>query len=292
MFIKDIIIKRKPTVSFEVFPPKMNFDLDSLFNTIDKLKDLNPDFISVTYGSMGDQRNKTIEIAHQIKKQFNIEALAHFTCIHSSEEDIEMMLSSLKMKGIKNILALRGDLPPNYEYSKSKFKHASELINIIKSKTSLCVGAAAYPEGYNLEESTADSLKWLKYKVDCGTDFLITQLFFDNEFYYKFYDNCIQHNINIPIIAGIMPVTNKKLIDKILKLSHATLPKKFKRILEKYENNPEALREAGIYYACEQIIDLLSSGVDGVHIYTMNKAETAYKIISNISTIRNAVRND
>lgn len=287
MKIKDMYNSKKPVISFEIFPPKKDGSLESIYKTIDVLSALTPDFISVTYGAAGSTDNKTAEIASIIKNKYNIEALAHLTCITSSKEDIDKTLKTLKNHNVNNVLALRGDIPVDFDKSFSpSFKHASDLIEHIKTENNFSIGAACYPEGHIESKSIDEDLKNLKLKVENGAEFLITQLFFDNERYYDFKDKLISMNINTPISIGIMPVTNKKQIIKMTSLSGAYLPLKFRRLLDKYENNPAVLKEAAIAYATEQIIDLISSGADGIHIYTMNKPEIAQSIIKNISNIR------
>lgn len=291
MFINNIFSTKKPVISFEVFPPKKDSPIETIFTTLEGLKDMKPDYISVTYGAGGSTTTRTLEIASLIKKQYGIESLAHLTCITATTQEIDCILESLKANGIKNILALRGDLPqePGFSFpSPLHYRHASDLIRHIKSKGDFSIGGACYPERHPDCDSIDTDVKNLKEKVEAGLDFLITQLFFDNEKFYSFIELLAKHNIdNIPISAGIMPVLNTKQIKHITALTCATMPKKFLRIMDKYEYKPEALKEAGIAYATEQIIDLLSWGIDGVHVYTMNKPEAAKKIVENISNIRN-----
>ncbi|QCX32432.1 methylenetetrahydrofolate reductase [NAD(P)H] [Caloramator sp. E03] len=290
MLIKDIFNQKRPVISFEIFPPKKEYPISTIYETIEKLKDLNPDFISVTYGSGGGNRDRTVEIASTIKNNYGIESLAHLTCIASSRNEIQEILHHLKNNGIDNILALRGDLPKDLDSNSCmSYMYAKDLISQIVKMNGFCIGAAAYPEGHIESENLEEDVKYLKEKVDAGADFLITQLFFDNEMFYNFKDLTVKYGINVPITAGILPVLNKSQILRIITLSGASLPKKFIRILDKYEYSPKALFEAGIAYATEQIIDLLSWGVDGIHLYTMNKAEVAIKIIDNISEIKNAL---
>lgn len=290
LLIKDIFNQKRPVISFEIFPPKKEYPISTIYETIEKMKDLNPDFISVTYGSGGGNRDRTVEIASTIKNKYGIECLAHLTCIASSKNEIQEILHKLKNNGINNILALRGDLPKDLDSNRCmSYTYAKDLISQIVKMNSFCIGAAAYPEGHIESESLEEDVKYLKEKVNAGADFLITQLFFDNEMFYNFKDLTIKYGINVPITAGILPVLNKSQIVRIITLSGASLPKKFIRILDKYEYSPKALFEAGIAYATEQIIDLLSWGVDGIHLYTMNKAEVAIKIIDNISEIKNAL---
>lgn len=289
MFIKDIFSQKSPVISFEVFPPKKEFPIEVIYNTIDGLEDLKPDFISVTYGAGGSSKDRTIEIASTIKNKYGIEVLAHLTCFTSTKNETESVLKELKRNNVENVLALRGDPPIDGSIKKSDYKYAKDLVNHITETTELSIGAAAYPEGHIECDNLEKDIENLKEKVNCGVDFLITQLFFDNEKFCEYKDKLIQKNINVPIMAGIMPVLNKNQISRMVSLSGATLPKKFIRILDKYQNNPKALKEAGIAYATEQIIDLLSWGVDGIHLYTMNKPEIAREIIGNISEIRSAI---
>lgn len=294
MLIKNIFKQKKPVISFEIFPPKKDSSIDTIYDTIEALKDLKPDFVSVTYGAGGSSRDKTIEIASIIKNKYYIEALAHLTCIALTDEKLEDFIENLKSNNVNNIMALRGDRPEGYSenlFYKGSYKYASDLIRRISSDDTICVGGACYPEGHLESNNLEEDIKNLKIKVDSGADFLVTQLFFDNELFYKFKDLACKMGINIPITAGIMPVTNRKQIERMVSLSGASLPQKFKRIMEKYENNPQALKEAGIVYATEQIIDLLSWGIDGIHLYTMNRPETCRRIIQNISSIRGALEN-
>ncbi|MFZ5753027.1 MAG: methylenetetrahydrofolate reductase [NAD(P)H] [Bacillota bacterium] len=292
MLIKDIFATKKPVISFEIFPPKKDSPIETIYNTIEGLKDLKPDFISVTYGAGGSTTNRTVEIASLIKHKYGLEALAHLTCIAATKQEIEGILNSLKDNGIENILALRGDLPQNPDFKfpdPLHYQYAKDLILHIQSLGSFSVGAACYPEGHLECDDIEKDLSYLKQKVDTGVDFLITQLFFDNEIFYEFLDHMARARINVPVTAGIMPVLNRKQIERITSLCKASLTKKFIRIMERYEHNPEALKEAGIAYATEQIIDLLSWGVDGIHIYTMNRPEVTRKIVENMSTIRSVI---
>lgn len=294
MLIKNIFESKKPVISFEIFPPKKDTPIDTIYETIADLKDLKPDFISVTYGAGGSTQDKTVEIASIVKNKYNIEALAHLTCVSLTESKLQTFIKQLTSNNVHNIMALRGDLPDTFDAAlleESPYKYASDLVKAIRSNTEISIGGACYPEGHFESKTLEADVDNLKIKVDNGADFLITQLFFDNELFYKFKDLAYKKGINIPISAGIMPVTNKKQIERMITLSGASLPAKFSRIMARYENNPEALKEAGIAYATEQIIDLLSSGIDGIHLYTMNRPETCRKIINNITSIRNALEN-
>ena len=290
MKIKEMFLETKPTISFEVFPPKNDYPIDTIFRTIDELKDLNPDFISVTYGAGGSSKNRTTEIASKIKNDYDIESIAHLTCITSDRESILSTLNELRANNIESILALRGDVPENYNHP-FHYHHAVELINEINRFGDFSIGGAAYPEGHIETASRVEDLKHLKNKVDSGLDFLFTQLFFDNELFFQFKEKLELLNINIPVIAGIFPVVNLNQIRRVQELTQSHLPQKFLRMINRYEHNPEALKEAGVAYATDQIIDLLSSGVDGIHIYTMNRPDNTRKIMESIKTIRGALIN-
>lgn len=288
MKIKELFNK-SPVISLEIFPPKPESPIDTVLDTIEALSDLKPDFISVTYGAGGSSKAHTLKIADIIKNKYGIEALAHLTCINSTKNDIDNVLENLKATGIENILALRGDIPQDKDFNPSAnrdFKYARDLVGYIKESEKFCIGGACYPEGHIECSDSISDLHHLKDKVDSGVDFLITQLFFDNNLFYNFKEKLDILGVNMPISAGIMPVINKKQIERITNLCGASVPLKFRRILDKYEHNPEALKEAGIAYATEQIIDLLSAGVDGIHLYTMNRPEVARKILGQIWNIR------
>lgn len=277
-----------PTFSFEIFPPKGKADLEGIFGTIDALASLSPDFISVTYGAGGSSRDNTVEIASAIQTKYNIPALAHLTCVGSKREDIDQILKELKEKGVENILAMRGDL--NEEAVLGDFKHASELTEYIKENYDFNVFGACYPhkhiEAYSMEED----LRFLKHKVDCGSDALITQLFFDNDAFYSFHDKVRGIGIEVPVIAGIMPLTSAKQVDRMISMCGATLPERVQQFVKAYGHNSLAMKEAGIAYATEQIIDLLAHGVDGIHLYTMNQPDTAKRIMENIRGILYALK--
>lgn len=293
MKIKELF-KKSPVISLEIFPPKPEASIDTVLNTIDALSDLKPDFISVTYGAGGSSKSHTVQIADIIKNKYGIEALAHLTCISSTKKEVEDILERLRSSNIENVLALRGDRPQdnNCILEETEYEYAKDLIAHIRNFGEFSIGAACYPEVHVEAKDCLSDLRSLKAKVKSGADFLITQLFLDNNFFYDFKEKLDLIEVNIPVSAGIMPVINKKQIERITGLCGTSIPAKFKRILDKYENNPEALKEAGIAYATEQIIDLLSSGVDGIHLYTMNKPEVARKIIDQISNIRSHLGNN
>jgi len=288
MKIKEFF-KNKPVISLEIFPPKPEMPIDTIFNTIDALSGLKPAFMSVTYGAGGSSKAHTVKIADVIKNKYNIEALAHLTCIGAKRDEIDNILKQLKECHIENIMALRGDIPVGSDpasLENAEYKYAKDLISYIKEKDSFCIGAACYPEGHIECPDKVQDLKHLKLKADSGADFLITQLFFDNNLYYSLLEKLDILDVKLPVSAGIMPVINKRQIERITALCGASIPPKIKRILDKYGDNPEALKEAGIAYATEQIIDLLSGGAAGIHLYTMNRPEVARKIISPMTNIR------
>lgn len=289
MKIKNLFDNIKTVVSLEIFPPKLDSPVETIYKTIDELKDLNPDYISVTYGAGGTSKDRTVEIASKIKNEYGIEALAHLTCISSTADEIGVIINQLKDNNIENVLALRGDIPENPDFkfpNPLHYKYAKDLIKEIKKSTDFSIGAACYPEGHIECGSRIQDIKNLKSKEEAGADFLVSQLFFDNELFYRFMEEIDLAGITIPVSAGIMPVLNSKQITRMVKLSGCTLPPKFKRIIEKYEYNPEALKEAGEAYAIEQIIDLMAWGVRGIHLYTMNRPDTAKRILGNIGNIR------
>ncbi len=284
MRIADKFKQGKTIFSFEVFPPKKTSPVETILNALEKMKELSPDYFSITYGAGGSNPGKTLEIASKIKNEYNIEALAHLTCINSNKEDIDKVLADFQKENIDNILALRGDIINDIE-PKTDFKYASELCKYIKTKGNFNLAGACYPEVHVDAKNQIEDIINLKKKVENGAEFLITQLFFDNSAFYKFYESTRIAGINVPIEAGIMPVTNKKQIERMVSMCGASLPAKFSKIMQKYENNPEALRDAGIAYAIEQIVDLIANDVDGIHLYTMNNPFVAEKIKGAINNL-------
>jgi methylenetetrahydrofolate reductase (NADPH) len=279
------LFQKKKVFSFEVFPPRRIDSVSIIYDTIEKLKGLNPDFISVTYSAGGSESNTdTFKIASAIKNNYGIESVAHLPSINHTKGEVLKMLEDLRTAGIENILALRGDVNPSFS-PKNDFKFASDLISFIKEHGDFNIIAACYPEGHFESPSIIDDIRNLKRKVDAGANQLITQLFFDNNYFYSFMERAAIAGINIPIEAGIMPVVNKKQIERIVALCRVNLPKKFLAIMNRYENNPEALRDAGIAYAVDQIIDLIAQGVDGIHLYTMNNPYIAHRIYEAINTL-------
>lgn len=279
MKIKDIFNKNdRAILSFEVFPPKKNSPIESVYNKLEEICAIKPDFISVTYGAGGTGgHSRTCEIASKIKNDFGVEAVAHLTCVNSTKADIDSTLEDFKAHNIENILALRGDYVEGVE-PKKDFIYASDLCAYIKSKSDFDLGGACYPEVHlEADDEVADILN-LRKKVEAGAEHLISQLFFDNSVFYRFIERAKIAGINVPVEAGIMPVTNKHQIERMVSMCGASLPVKFSKIMQKYDTKPEALRDAGIAYAVEQIVDLLANGVDGIHLYTMNNPYVAKKI--------------
>ena len=284
MKITDILNGKKAVLSFEVFPPKTSDKFDAVQSAVDKIAALSPDFMSVTYGAGGGTSDYTVAVTKHIKEAFGVTALAHLSCISSKREEVKDKLARLKDEGIENILALRGDLPEDFA-GNLDYKYASELVTEIKAAGGFCVGGACYPEGHPESPTLFSDIENLKKKVDAGCDFLTTQMFFDNDVYYSFLSKVREAGIYVPVIAGIMPVTNAKQIKRIVTLSGGYLPTRFKRILDRYGDKPEAMAQAGIIYACEQIIDLYANGVKAVHVYSMNKPQIAAEIKKNLSCI-------
>lgn len=285
MKIAELFKPGKTVFSFEIFPPKKDGSIDTIYSTLDGLSDLHPDFISVTYGAGGSEANViTSEIAGLIKRKYNTESIAHLTCVNSTKEDIDFQLAQFKKQGIENVLALRGDINPDIPLKKD-FEHASDLISYMKERSDLGFSGACYPEGHVECESLDRDIKNLKIKVDAGATHLISQLFFDNASFYKFIEKARAAGINVPIEAGIMPCVNAKQIQRMVGMCGASLPTKFTKMIARYENNPEAMHSAGIAYAVDQIIDLCANGVDGIHLYTMNNPVIARKIAESVSSV-------
>ena len=290
MKIADLFKDNEKTVfSFEVFPPKKDSPIESVYSKMEELCALKPDFISVTYGAGGTVgHSRTCEIASKIKYDFGVESVAHLTCVNSTKEDIDINLADLKANGIENILALRGDYVEGVE-PVHDFKYASDLCEYIdrteEYRQFFDIGGGCYPEVHGEAENEIEDILNLKKKVDAGASHLISQLFFDNNAYYRFIERAKIARIAVPIEAGIMPITNKSQITRMVSMSGASLPAKFSKILQKYENKPEALRDAGIAYAIEQIIDLIANGVDGIHLYTMNNPYVAKKITEAVANL-------
>lgn len=286
MKIRDILKSEEPHISFEVFPPKTDAGYDSVLTATKKIAELKPSFISVTYGAGGGTSKNTVSIATQIINDFGVTSLAHLTCVSSTKEEVHRVIGQLKENKIENILALRGDIPAESEFPlPSHYRYASELIEDIRKQGDFCIGAACYPEGHVETEHKKDDIRNLKHKVDCGVDFLTSQMFFDNNILYNFLYRIREKGITVPVLPGIMPVTNKKQIARIGGLSGTILPERFRAIVDRFGDNPAAMQQAGIAYATEQIIDLIANGVNHIHVYSMNKPEVAEAIMRNLSEI-------
>ncbi len=287
MKISEILKNNKVTVSFEVFPPKQWDKIESTKAVVAEMAKSKPAFMSVTYGASGTTSGYTTEIANAIKNS-GITPLSHLTCLTSTKDKVEGVIDELADNGIENILALRGDIPEGFVFpDEQHFHHAYELVEVIKSRGDFCIGGACYPEVHPDSRNRIEDLAFLKEKVDCGLDFLTTQMFFDNEIFLNFKENCRIKGIEIPIIAGIMPITNANQIKKSVELSNCAFPKKFKKIVERFGDRPESMKQAGIIYATEQIIDLMANGQNNIHVYTMNKPDVANAIMEGLSHIIN-----
>lgn len=276
MKIKDLYQKEKTVVSFELFPPKKEGAIDTIYETLAELKDVKPDFISVTYGAGGSKTsNKTLEIASIIKNEYGIEPLHHLTCIADTKSEVDGLLNSMAAEGVENVLALRGDLPKNNQDGASDFTYAKDLIASIKRSTDFCVGAACYPEGHIDQLASKENVEHLRQKEAAGADFFISQLFFDNDAFYRLVESARKAHIAAPISAGIMPILSRSQVQNMIFMCGASLPSKLIKLIHKYEDSIEDLRKAGLEYAMEQVEDLVAHGVDGVHIYAMNRAIVA-----------------
>lgn len=285
MKISELFKDGHTVFSFEIFPPKKNGSIDTVYKTLDELTDLHPDFISVTYGAGGTAAGcSTREIVSIIKEKYHTESIAHLTCVNSTKTDIDRVVEDFKTHGIENVLALRGDINPDIP-PKEDFKHASELITYMKERSDLSFSGACYPEGHPESSSLDEDIENLKRKVDAGATHLMSQLFFDNGSFYRFIEKARAAGITVPIEAGIMPCVNANSIKRMVGLCGASLPPKFTKIIARFGDDPEAMRDAGIAYANEQIVDLVSSGVDGIHLYTMNNPYVARKISEAVSSI-------
>ncbi|MGN1340236.1 MAG: methylenetetrahydrofolate reductase [NAD(P)H] [Oscillospiraceae bacterium] len=285
MKIPELFKNGHTVFSFEVFPPKKNSDVSVIYNTLEQLGDLHPDFISVTYGAGGSAAGaSTTELVRYIKENLHTESIAHLTCVNSTHEDIDKKIIEFRENGIENVLALRGDINPNIP-PKHEFLHASDLIEYMKPRSDLSFSGGCYPEIHPDSESLVDDIRNLKKKVDAGASHLISQLFFDNNSFIEFQEKARIAGINVPIEAGIMPCVNAKQIQRMVSMCGASLPLKFTKMINRYGDNPEAMRDAGIAYAVDQIIDLVAQGVDGIHLYTMNNPYIAKKISESIEKV-------
>lgn len=286
MKIKDLITQDKATLSFEVFPPKKDTDFADVEAAALGIAALKPDYMSVTYGAGGSTKGHTIQLAQEIQEKYDVPTIAHLTCVCASKDGIRNALAEMKNAGIENILALRGDIPKNYDGEVfTEFSHASELVELIKENGDFCVGGACYPEVHPDSANKHDDIAGLKKKVDAGCDFLTTQMFFDNNIFFNFMYRIREVGITVPIIPGIMPITKRVQVKNAVKLSGCNVPERFKSIVDAFGDTEAAMRQAGIAYATDQIIDLLANGVRHIHVYSMNKPEVAAGIQANLSDI-------
>lgn len=289
MKIIDILNSVKPTLSFEVFPPKTDSSFDSVKFATEEIAKLRPSFMSVTYGAGGGTSKYTLEIAENIKENYGVPTLAHLTCVSSTKETVSQRIKEIKQAGIQNIMALRGDLTPeleNGDRSTWDYRNAVDLVREIKTvDKDFCIGGACYPEIHPESEDQMEDIKYLKEKVEAGVDFLTTQMFFDNNLLYNFLYKIREAGITVPVVPGIMPITNANQVERAIKLSGSFMPVRFKALVDKFGHNPKAMRQAGIAYATDQIIDLYANGINAVHVYSMNKPEVAKAIQSNVSEI-------
>lgn len=286
MKIKEILKSSQPHISFEIFPPKTDAGFDSVVRAADQIAGLHPSYISVTYGAGGGTSKNTVKIASHLKHDMGVASLAHLTCVSSTRDMVHKVVEELKEQGIENVLALRGDIPQDTDFPlPNHYRYASELITEIKGLGDFCIGAACYPEGHVETEHKADDIIHLKHKVDCGVDFLTTQMFFDNAILYNFLYRIREKGITVPVVPGIMPVTSAKQIKRIGFLSGTMLPQRFLAVVDRFGDDQQAMQQAGIAYATDQIIDLFANGVNHVHVYSMNKPEVAEAIMNNLSHI-------
>ena len=289
MKLIDLLRQDTLSLSFEVFPPKNNTSFDSVKAAVEEIAELHPAFMSVTYGAGGGTSQYTLDIAENIKRLHGVPTLAHLTCVSSTREKVREKIAAMQAAGIENVMALRGDIPDGLETADRSgwdYRHAVDLIRELKeSGADFCIGGACYPEIHPESIHQKDDIKYLKEKVDAGCEFLTTQMFFDNHLLYNFLYKIREAGITVPVVAGIMPITNAKQIERALKLSGSFVPQRFKSLVDKFGSDPAAMKQAGIAYATDQIIDLFANNVTNVHVYSMNKPDVAAKIRSNLSDI-------
>ena len=288
MKITDILKEKKPMLSFEVFPPKTESSFQSVKEATEEIAKLKPSFVSVTYGAGGGTSKYTLDIAQNIKQIHSVPTLAHLTCVSSDKNTVSKRIEMMKAAGIENVMALRGDIPKeleNADRSAWDYKNAIDLVRELKKHSCFCIGAACYPEIHPESENQLTDIKFLKEKVDAGAQFLTTQMFFDNNLFYNFLYKIREAGITVPVIPGIMPITNANQLERAIKLSGSFIPQRFKSIVDAFGNEPNAMKQAGIAYATDQIIDLYANGIKNVHVYSMNKPEVAAKIKENLSDI-------
>lgn len=285
MKIIDLLNEDKVTLSFEVFPPKTSSRYENVLKAAEKIASLNPNFMSVTYGAGGGTSAHTVALAKDIHEKYGVEVMAHLTCVSSTREHVESMVEQFKENGIENIMALRGDIPSDGKVGED-YQYACQLIKELEAKGDFCIGAACYPEGHVESPSIKEDIQHLKEKVEAGADFLTTQMFFDNNVFYNFLYKIKEAGINVPVVAGIMPITNAKQVSRAVQMSGTSIiPYRFKMMVDAFGDNPEIMKQVGIIYASEQIIDLIANGVKHIHVYTMNKPDVAEGIMNNLSEL-------
>ena len=289
MKLTELLNKDRLALSFEVFPPKTDTAFESVKAATEEIAKLHPAFMSVTYGAGGGTSRYTLDIAQNIKYRYGVPTLAHLTCVSSTKETVRERIRDMQLSGIENVMALRGDLTPEMEKSDRSqwdYRHAVELIRDIKnSGANFCIGGACYPEIHPESANQKEDIRHLKEKVDAGCDFLTTQMFFDNHLLYNFLYKIREAGITVPIVPGIMPITNANQVERAIKLSGSFMPQRFKSLVDKFGTSPAAMKQAGIAYATDQIIDLFANGIKLVHVYSMNKPDVAQKILENLSDI-------
>ena len=289
MKISEILTKDKLTLSFEVFPPKTDASFDSIRLATEEIAKTRPSFMSVTYGAGGGTSKYTLDIAKNIKEKYGVPTLAHLTCVSSSRETVRERIADIKTAGIENIMALRGDIPTHLmdsDRSSWDYRYAIDLVRELREADSdFCIGAACYPEVHPESHDQKEDIRYLREKVDAGCDFLTTQMFFDNNLFYNFLYKIRDAGINLPVVPGVMPITNANQIERAIKLSGSFIPQRFKSLVDKFGSSPDAMKQAGIVYATDQIIDLFANGIKNVHIYSMNKPDVAMAIKQNLSNI-------
>ncbi|MBQ6848548.1 MAG: methylenetetrahydrofolate reductase [Clostridia bacterium] len=288
MKIRDLLQQNNLSISFEVFPPKTESGFDSVRTATEEIARLRPSFMSVTYGAGGGTSRYTLDIAKHIKAQYGVPTLAHLTCVSSTRQTVRERIADIREAGIENVMALRGDIPAamrDEDRSGWDYRYAIDLIGELKAAGDFCVGGACYPEVHPESRNQAEDIRYLKEKVDAGCDFLTTQMFFDNNLLYNFLYKIRQSGIEVPVIPGIMPITNGNQVERAITLSGSLMPQRFKSLVDKFGDDPAAMKQAGIAYATDQIIDLYANGIHHVHVYSMNKPDVAAKIMDNLSAI-------
>ena len=289
MKITELLAKGKLTMSFEVFPPKTDTAFESVKAATEAIADLHPAYVSVTYGAGGGTSRYTLDIAQNIKREHGVPTLAHLTCVSSTRETVRARIADIRAAGIQNVMALRGDIPADMQGADRSGWHYRNAVELVRERreagADFCIGGACYPEGHPESADQREDIRYLKEKVDAGCDFLTTQMFFDNNLYYNFLYKIREAGVTVPVIPGIMPITGANQVERALKLSGSFMPRRFATLVDKFGHNPAAMKQAGIAYATDQIIDLYANGIRNVHVYSMNKPDVARAILENVSAI-------